>query len=170
MKLKLDLSVVPEEEWGKSFPLTSEQWYLQIKNRIPVELNEHAHICFVAANYELYCRTFNTARERTSAAALLEKLLLAAKSASEHVSELRDAWSRGCISEHDGKGGLRSNRNADVDLALHRAIAAITTDQASALREIRLEEAEWWYENWDGYGEIHGCSERLDELGYKGER
>jgi hypothetical protein len=31
------------------------------------------------------------------------------------------------------------------------------------LAEARLEEAEWWYEAWDGE-QIHGCSERLAEL------
>ena len=37
-----------------------------------------------------------------------------------HLDELRDAWLRGVISEHDGKGGTRSNRNAEV-LAAYEA-------------------------------------------------
>ena len=30
-----------------------------------------------------------------------------------HMDELADAWQRGALSEHDGKGGTRSNRNMD---------------------------------------------------------
>jgi hypothetical protein len=52
------LAVKPEGNWGLLFPLTAEQWYLQIKDRMPAGLNEHAKICFVAANYEEYCRNF----------------------------------------------------------------------------------------------------------------
>ena len=33
----------------------------------------------------------------------------------EHIVELEEAWIRGAIVEHDGKGGTRSNRN----IALH---------------------------------------------------
>ncbi len=32
----------------------------------------------------------------------------------DHLTELADAWQRGCITEHDGKGGTRSNRNAEL--------------------------------------------------------
>lgn len=53
-----------------------------------------------------------------------DALLAAAKAARKHIEELREAWERGCLSEHDGKGGTRSNRNADVDRQLRTAIAA----------------------------------------------
>ena len=31
-----------------------------------------------------------------------------------HLEELADAWQRGVISEHDGHGGVRSNRNYEL--------------------------------------------------------
>lgn len=31
-----------------------------------------------------------------------------------HLEELGDAWRRGIISEHDGHGGMRSNRNQEL--------------------------------------------------------
>lgn len=49
-------------------------------------------------------------------------LLDACRMASAHVRELRDAWERGAINEIDGKGGERSNRNADVDVRLRAVI------------------------------------------------
>ena len=42
----------------------------------------------------------------------------------EHLQELRDAWERGALSSRDGKNGLRSNRNADVEVALRAALEA----------------------------------------------
>ncbi len=45
-----------------------------------------------------------------------------AKAAHTHVAELRDAWQRGVISEHDMKGGIRSNRNVDIEVALRSAL------------------------------------------------
>lgn len=44
----------------------------------------------------------------------------------EHLEELADAWQRGCISEHDGKGGTRSNRNMDLLVGVQRALQAET--------------------------------------------
>lgn len=38
----------------------------------------------------------------------------ALKATTDHCAELAEAWSRGCISEHDAKGGTRSNRNWDA--------------------------------------------------------
>lgn len=55
----------------------------------------------------------------------LEKLIKASVAALEHLDELRDAWSRGVISEHDGLGGRRSNRNAEVESNLRRALESI---------------------------------------------
>ena len=44
------------------------------------------------------------------------------QAAYEHVTELSLAWQSGALSEHDGKGGWRSNRNADVYQALRAAL------------------------------------------------
>lgn len=46
----------------------------------------------------------------------------AAREALAHCEELSDAWMRGCISEHDGKGGTRSNRNHKVEMDLRQAL------------------------------------------------
>jgi hypothetical protein len=73
--------------------------------------------------------------------------------ASEHVKELRDAWQRGCIRETDGKGGTRSNRNADVDLMLarlgHGALDAYVRERINEKRlelckELGIEPAHSW--------------------------
>jgi hypothetical protein len=50
-------------------------------------------------------------------------MLEALMAARAHVEELRDAWQSGCISEHDGQGGTRSNRNIDVAKVISQAIA-----------------------------------------------
>ena len=36
------------------------------------------------------------------------------REAHVHIEELRDAWERGVISEHDSSGGRRSNLNAEL--------------------------------------------------------
>jgi hypothetical protein len=53
-----------------------------------------------------------------------EQLAAAAKEAVLHIDELGIAWRRGVLSEHDGQGGIRSNRNWDVEKSLHNALAA----------------------------------------------
>ena len=55
----------------------------------------------------------------------LNALVLACKSAYDHTSELREAWQRGVIDEHDGQGGRRSNRNVDVNVQLRDALAMV---------------------------------------------
>lgn len=56
--------------------------------------------------------------------------------ALEHVSELRDAWMRGALSEHDGLGGTRSNRNIEVEKALRAALSSPdVTGESAAKRE-----------------------------------
>lgn len=50
-------------------------------------------------------------------------LLKACMSALEHIRELEQAWMTGAINECDGKGGTRSNRNAEVRVELAAAIA-----------------------------------------------
>ena len=50
-------------------------------------------------------------------------LLAVCEAALAHVQELEEAWRRGAITEHDGKGGTRSNRNVDVRAILADAIS-----------------------------------------------
>lgn len=38
----------------------------------------------------------------------------------DHLTELACAWRRGALSEHDGKGGTRSNRNHDLIWSIAR--------------------------------------------------
>lgn len=44
----------------------------------------------------------------------IERMLLDAEAAREHLEELAEAWRTGAIHEIDGRGGMRSNRNWDV--------------------------------------------------------
>lgn len=44
------------------------------------------------------------------------------RKACEHLGELAEAWERGIITEHDGKGGTRSNRNHAVLLLIRQAM------------------------------------------------
>jgi len=59
------------------------------------------------------------------AACEAEAMMKALKAAHSHVLELRDAWERGDISEHDGRGGTRSNRNVDVEVELRHLLARL---------------------------------------------
>ena len=54
---------------------------------------------------------------------VFEELLAALKAAHSHLQELREAWERGAISERDGKGGTRSNRNVDCEVQARAALA-----------------------------------------------
>jgi len=64
--------------------------------------------------------------ERGKSAARYLVLTEAVEAALEHVAELREAWERGCITEHDTEhdclGGTRSNRNVAVEIQLRRAL------------------------------------------------
>ena len=51
-----------------------------------------------------------TVRDNDLNVLLVEALDLVRQSI-EHNEELEEAWRRGAISEHDGKGDTRSNRN-----------------------------------------------------------
>ena len=57
-----------------------------------------------------------------------DALLRGVEFALSHVEELEEAWRRGKISEPDGLGGRRSNRNVDVRVRLRAAIAACEPD------------------------------------------
>lgn len=50
------------------------------------------------------------------------ELYEALQAALAHVSELREAWARGVLREHDALGGTRSNRNVDVENLLRAAL------------------------------------------------
>lgn len=55
-------------------------------------------------------------------AALFDEMLAALRESREHVLELSEAWRTGALSEHDGLGGTRSNRNSDVRVLLREVI------------------------------------------------
>lgn len=42
----------------------------------------------------------------------------------DHLDELAEAWQRGVISERDGNGGTRSNRNMELASALRKYLNA----------------------------------------------
>ncbi len=78
----------------------------------------------------------NVGRNRSAREALdvilMREALEALKQTYIHCEELRDAWERGALDEHDGKGGTRSNRNYTVVLAVR---ASITKLEQRLLRE-----------------------------------
>ncbi len=51
------------------------------------------------------------------------------KAVAEHLTELAEAWQRGALTELDGKGGTRSNRNRDVLVRLQTALAKFEESQ-----------------------------------------
>jgi hypothetical protein len=57
------------------------------------------------------------AEQQEQFAALLDGI----RSAERHTDELEEAWRAGNITEHDGKGGTRSNRN----VALNRHLRSL---------------------------------------------
>lgn len=57
-----------------------------------------------------------------SIAANIAPLVEAATAALAHVEELREAWRVGAITECDGQGGTRSNRNVAVERKLRAAL------------------------------------------------
>lgn len=69
------------------------------------------------------------ARAEAENAALKAKAALASgltrilRVTHDHIRELEDAWQRGALHETDGLGGYRSNRNAEIRVALAEAIA-----------------------------------------------
>ena len=66
--------------------------------------------------------------------ALIDRLYEALRLADSHTKELRDAWQRGAINECDGKGGTRSNRNVDVEVACREALRAVDEYRAGLVR------------------------------------
>lgn len=68
-----------------------------------------------------YCKTCAKANKRRSGAEIKTRLLGVLEAAEAHLTELADAWERGALSEHDGKGGTRSNRNREVLRAIQAA-------------------------------------------------
>ena len=53
--------------------------------------------------------------------------------ALNHVVEIREAWMTGALSDHDGKGGTRSTRNVEVEMALRAAIDSLPAAEPKAL-------------------------------------
>ena len=52
------------------------------------------------------------------AQAIAERRLALLRDVQQHIFELEDAWAKGALSEHDGKGGTRSSRNTDLRVAI----------------------------------------------------
>ena len=93
---------------------------------VMTDCKHHMHICYCRGDRK---RSEIEANARLIAAA--PQLLAACEAASEHVQELREAWMTGALSECDGKGGTRSNRNVDVDCQLRKAIQSATESEAT---------------------------------------
>lgn len=74
----------------------------------------------------------------------------------EHLEELRYAWERGCISEHDGKGGTRSNRNAELlhNLRVATKLARERRRPESLIAEF-FEQQLWQFISIDEWLEAH---------------
>ena len=77
---------------------------------------------------EPVCMVYGThkaekARSILTAVNAHEELLAVLASVHFHLQELRVAWERGAISEHDGLGGPHSNRNVDCEVQVRAAIA-----------------------------------------------
>lgn len=66
--------------------------------------------------------TLDTEEANAKLFAASKKMFAALKAAKSHLDELREAWERGALSEHDGMGGTRSNRNVDVIREIREAI------------------------------------------------
>ena len=63
-------------------------------------------------------------------------LVEALEAAMRHCNELREAWERGVLREHDSLGGTRSNRNVEVIVQARDALANKECDALRALRDI----------------------------------
>ena len=61
-------------------------------------------------------------------AAMLDEAVKALELVRVHLEELREAWQRGALSEHDNLGGTRSNRNNDVLRMINARLAAIEAE------------------------------------------
>ncbi len=72
------------------------------------------------ADAELIAAAYSSRELPKEVAGLLE----AAKACHLWLTQLADAWSRGVFTEHDGKGGLRSNTNQELAKCLEAVIAA----------------------------------------------
>jgi len=78
------------------------------------------------AQVELTINLYDRITARDKRIAELEAAL---RFAHAHIDELCDAWERGVISEHDGRGGLRSNRNAAVEMKIRAALKGDADDE-----------------------------------------
>jgi hypothetical protein len=63
---------------------------------------------------------------------LLEEARLLMVTVRDHIDELEEAWRRGAISEHDGKGGTRSNRNVTMRVELNKMLARLGATEEAA--------------------------------------
>lgn len=57
-----------------------------------------------------------------------DDLVAACKAALDHVEELREAWESGAITERDGLGGTRSNRNVAIETQLRTVLEKVNEE------------------------------------------
>lgn len=100
-------------------PLTSKQWHVESKE-FPIILDSQSKEVFRLPFTEQGRRDARFIVELAESNADLLKVVRVAR---EHLCELADAWRRGILSEHDGRGGERSNRNVEIIRQLETAIA-----------------------------------------------
>lgn len=61
----------------------------------------------------------------SKAAPTYDELVAALQVCHAHLAELRQAWGRGAIDENDGKGGTRSNRNAELEVKVRTILRGL---------------------------------------------
>ena len=75
--------------------------------------------------YEYHGCDKDRARLADAFCEIVPELVAALECSLDHVKELREAWRTGALSEHDGQGGTRSNRNVDVENKCRAALAKV---------------------------------------------
>lgn len=79
--------------------------------------------------------------QMTSLAIHTRELIQSSKATLEHLQELREAWMSGAITERDGKGGTRSNRNVEVEERLRTALENIEKEVRPQSAAVEIGEA-----------------------------
>jgi len=84
---------------------------------------------------KLVCTVYQTTRQAKAIAEHIvrsanshDAMVAAMQAMIDHCEELREAWQRGALSEHDALGGTRSNRNVDVLVQAREAMELATKE------------------------------------------
>ncbi len=107
---ELTIEEVLKKYHDDGFPLPKEDIFLALQGIARPELMGLVGACF----------------ERSRSTQALSE---ACEAAQSHILELEDAWLRGCITENDGQGGTRSNRNIEVRNVIRAALAKFRKGQ-----------------------------------------